>query len=80
MTSIVEEEYNRRIRELSPAERVERSVAMLNWARNFIARQITTEEGPMSQERLRWRVALRQYGADPAIRKIIERKLNDVSD
>ena len=80
MSSLVEREYDRRVRALTPSQRVERSASLLAWARNLIARQITVAEGPMSEDRLRLKVALRQYGAEPAVRAIIERKLQDVPD
>lgn len=65
---------------LSPKERVARSVALFNWAREMIARQILAERGPMSPERLKWEVALRQYGSEPSVRAMIERMLADVPD
>lgn len=76
----VQQEYERRIDALSPCERVQRSVEMFNWAREFIARQIVAERGPMSVERLKWEVALRQYGSDSQTRALVERMLSRVSD
>lgn len=55
------------------SERVERAEALLSWARGFVARQILAEHGPLPDDRLKWEVALRQYGADPATRALIER-------
>ncbi len=52
---------------------------MFQWARELIGRQIIAAKGPMSAERLKWEIALRQYGSDPTARATIERKLNDVS-
>ena len=78
MTTI-EEEYLARMDSLSIKERVARSAAMFQWSREIIARQIVAESGPMSAERLKWEVALRQYGADAGSRELIERKLKDVS-
>jgi len=78
MTSIIENEYRSRMDALSPAERVARSAAMFQWAREMLARQVTAELGEMSAERLKWEVALRQYGAEPAVRAMIEEKLQDV--
>ena len=46
----------------------------------MLRRQILNAKGPLSEDRLKWEVALRQYGADPAMRKLIEQKLNDVPD
>ncbi len=79
MASIIEQHYQDRMDSLSAKQRVERSAAMFQWARELIARQIQSELGPMSAERLKWEVALRQYGADPVSKAMIERKLADVS-
>jgi len=57
---------------------VARAAAMFQWARETIARQITAEVGPISSERLKWLVAMRQYGSDPVTRKMIERELERV--
>ena len=38
------------------------------------------ERGPLSEERLEWEVALRQYGADPVTRSLIEEMRARVSD
>ena len=64
---------------LLPKDRVARSAAMLKWTRDLLARQVIDELGAMSAERLKWEVARRMYGADPAARAIIDRKLADVS-
>jgi hypothetical protein len=63
---------------LSPKERVARSMAMLNWTRDMLARRVVAELGPLSQERLKWEVALRLYSGDAKARATIERKLADV--
>ena len=75
----VDAEYRRRMDSLAGRERVVRSIAMLEWTREMLARRILTELGPISDERLRWEVALRMYGADAGIRRMIERRLADVS-
>ena len=80
MTSTIEQIYQKRMDALTPAQRIERSAAMFQWTREMIARQIQSEREPMSQEQLKWEVALRVYGADPRARAMIERKLADVSD
>jgi hypothetical protein len=69
----IEVEYRERIDAMTISERVQRAEALLSWARGFVARQILAEQGPLSDERLKWEVALRQYGADPATRALIER-------
>lgn len=78
--SEVEREYRRRMNALSPCERMERAAAMFQWAREIIARRLIAERGAMPAERLKWEVALRQYGTDPRTRALIERRLAHVSD
>jgi hypothetical protein len=76
----VEFEYRTRIDAMTIAERVRRAEDLLAWARGFIARQILEERGPLSKERLKWEVALRQYGADPIVRSLIEGIRSRVSE
>jgi len=71
--------YQNAIDQMSPKERMARSVALLKWARELVARQIRSEFGPMSDERLRWEVALRMYGREPQAREMIENELANVS-
>ena len=75
----VEKEYRKRMAELTPAQRVARSVAMFNWTREMIGRQVIAEIGEMSYDRLRWEVALRMYASEPEVCKMIREKLADVS-
>ena len=77
--SKIDREYEARMDALSVKERVARSMTMLKWTRDMIARQIVAESGPMSDGRLKWEVALRLYGSDRITRDLIERKLADVS-
>lgn len=76
MISAIEKEYQARMNALSPAERVARSAAMFQWAREMLAQQVTAKMGAISDEQLRWEVALRQYRAEPAIKAMIEELLN----
>ena len=78
--NLVEQKYHERIDAMTPKERVARAASMFQWTRETIARQIVAEQGPMSEERLKWLVALRQYGAEPAVRTMIERMLDRVPD
>ncbi len=75
----IESQYQDSIDALSPAERVARSAAMFVWTREQIARQIVAEEGELDAETLKWKVALRLYGNEPGVRRLIEQKLSDVS-
>lgn len=52
---------------------------MLLWARGLVARQIMAEKGMMSDDRLKWEVAMRLYGGDATARALIQRKLDRVS-
>jgi hypothetical protein len=79
LMSAVEKEYLRQIDALAGKERVARSMAMLQWTREMLARQIVAEAGAMRDEQLKWEVARRLYGSDPAIREMIERRSADVS-
>lgn len=75
----VEEIYRARMAELAPKDRVARMVAMAQWAREQISRQLQAAHPSDSATRLRWRLALELYGKDPELRTIIERKLDHVS-
>ena len=77
--SAIEIEDQTRLDAMSPAERVARSAAMFAWTREQLARQISAELGPMPDEILKWQVALRLYGNEPDMRKMIEQRLSDVS-
>ena len=70
--NIVKVEYRKRIDAMTISQRIQRAAEMLVWARRFVARQILAEQGSISEERLKWEVALRQYGADPVARTLIE--------
>ena len=73
--SSVEALYRERIDQMTIAERVQRAADLFAWSRGFVARQVVAENGPLSGERLKWEVALRHYGADPAVRSMIQRML-----
>jgi hypothetical protein len=76
----IEREYMKRVDALTPKERMARAASMYQWAREIIARQITSNEGPVSSERLKWLIAMRQYGSDSTMRKLIRKALDNVSD
>ena len=78
--SSIESEYQSRMDALTGKERIARSMAMLKWTREMLARQILAEEGPMSDERLRWKVALRLYAGDAEVCRWIESRLAHVPD
>lgn len=78
--SDVELEYQRRVDSMSPAEKLARAAAMLAWAKSQIAFQIKASNPQISDERLKWCVAKRLYGAEPEVLKLIEQQLENVPD
>lgn len=76
----VEAIYQTRMAAMAPKERIARTAAMFQWTREMIARRILTEGGPMSAERLKWRVALRLYGNEPEVAAMIRGMLENVPD
>jgi hypothetical protein len=70
--STIDDAYAAAIARLTPAEKIARSMAMLDWSRRWMGRQIVAESGPLPDRRLRWEVALRLYGSEPATCRLIE--------
>jgi hypothetical protein len=79
MSLDIEQIYQSRMDALSSVERVQRSMAMLKWARENLARQIVAEKGEMPVERLKLEVARRMYAAEPQVVALIDRQLANVS-
>lgn len=77
--SEIELEYQRRWQAMSPAERVARSAAMLAWTRQQMAIRIRTTQPGLSDEEVRWRVALQLYERDPDVVRLIREQLANVS-
>jgi hypothetical protein len=77
--SPIEQEYQSRMGALSGKERIARALSLLAWSRQMTARQILADRGEMSERRLKWEVALRLYGSDPTVRRMIESEMADVS-
>ncbi len=71
----VELEYKRRMKAMSPAEKISRSAAMLAWTREQMARRIREAEPGLSDEQVKWKVALRLYEREPEVVKLIEEHL-----
>ena len=67
----IELEYRRRINAMSVADWIRRAEALFNWSRDYIARSILAARGPMSDDDLKWEVALRLYGTHPATKELI---------
>ncbi len=68
----VELEYRARINAMSVADRIRRTEVLFNWSRDYLVRSIVADRGQMSDDDIKWEVALRQYGADPVTRKLID--------
>lgn len=56
-----------------------RSAARFQWTREQIARQIVAEQDELDDETLKLLVALRLYGSEPEVRRLIEEELANVS-
>ncbi len=68
----VELEYRARIDAMSVADRIRRTEVLFNWSRDYLVRSIVAARGQMSDEDVKWELALRKYGADPVTRKLID--------
>ena len=75
----IEFEYRARIDAMSVVERIRRAEALFNWSRDYLARSIVAARGPLSDDDLKWEVALRQYGAHPATKELIGELRNRAS-
>lgn len=75
----VELEYEKRWKAMSPAEKVSRSSAMFAWTRQQMARRIIDANPGLSDEEVKWRVALKLYEAEPDVVKLIQERLASVS-
>ena len=75
----IEFEYRARINAMSVVERIRRAEAFFIWSRDYLARSIVAARGPMSDEDLKWEVALRQYGTHPATKELIGELRNRAS-
>jgi len=76
----VEELYQAAIDRMTPAEKMARCQEMFNWSREFIGRQVQSEHPTASIERIKLLVALRMYGSEPSMKKLLEGLLADVPD
>ncbi len=74
----VELEYERRWKAMSPAEKISRSAAMFAWTRQQISRRIRSDSPSLSDEELKWHVALKLYEREPEVVKLIWEQLSNV--
>ena len=72
-------EYQRRVDAMSIREKVERSAAMLAWTRQQMASRIRLQSPELTDEQLKWHVALKLYESEPAVASMIQGRLNNVS-
>ncbi len=77
--SEIEMEYERRWQAMSPVEKVARSAAMLAWTRQQMAIRIRNTQPGLSDEEVRWHVALQLYERDPDVVRLIQEQLANVS-
>ncbi len=77
--SEIELEYERRWKAMSPAEKVARSAAMFAWTRQQMAIRIRNTQPSLSDEEVRWHVALQLYERDPEVVRLIQEQLANVS-
>ncbi|MFM8251695.1 MAG: hypothetical protein ACKOBW_08890 [Planctomycetota bacterium] len=77
--SAIEMEYERRWQAMPPAEKVAQSAAMLAWTRQQMAIRIRNTRPSLSDEEVKWHVALQLYERDPEVVKLIQEQLAHVS-
>lgn len=76
--SEIELEYERRWQAMSPAEKVARSAAMFAWTRQQMAMRIRNTQPSLSDEEVKWHVALQLYEREPDVVKLIQEQLASV--
>jgi hypothetical protein len=68
----VETRYRAQIEAMTAVERVRRAEELFQWSRDYLARSIAVANPGMSDDDLKWEVARRQYGTDPATSALID--------
>ena len=68
----VEFEYRRRIDAMSARDRLCRAEALFNWSRDYTARSVLADRGPLTDHQLRLEIALRIYGVNLADKALTE--------
>ena len=78
--SLVEDAYHQALDAMPPLQKMARVEAFLSWTRNLMARQARTALGStVSEDRVRWEVALRMYDSNPVIARLIQEQIARVS-
>jgi endonuclease III len=80
VVSVVQQKYDKLIDAMPVHVKVARAAQMFQWSRDWAMRQVLAEKGPMPEQRLRLEVALRMYGHEEPMRRLIEKALSHVSD
>lgn len=75
----VELEYERRWQAMSSAEKMARCAAMFAWTRQQMALRIRQEKPELSDEEIKWEIALKLYENEPEVVKLIKEHLPHVS-
>jgi len=79
--SIVDDAYNRAIDEMPAMQKMALVEWFLYWVRELIARKVRAELGEdVSEERIRWEVALQMYQSDPRMEQLIREQIARVSE
>jgi hypothetical protein len=77
--TLVDELQRQAFDAMTPAERFQYSTQMFEWAWGVVERQVRAELGELPPEAIKYHVALRFYGCEPEVRKLIEEQLARVS-
>lgn len=77
--SEIDLEYERRWKAMSAAEKISRSAAMFAWTRQQMARRIHSDQPSLSEDEVKWHVALKLYEREPEVVKLIQEQLSRVS-
>lgn len=77
--SEIELDYQARVKAMTPAEKLSRCAAMLAWTRQQMAIRIRNAQPDLSDEELKWHVALQLYEREPETVKLIREQLSHVS-
>lgn len=75
----VDIEYERSWKAMSSVEKMARSAAMFAWTRQQIALRIRQEKPNLTDEELKWEVALKLYENEPEVVKLIKEHLGHAS-
>ena len=76
----IEQHYQAAIDAMSPKQRVAKAVELFHWSREFIGRQVRAENPDASEKRLKLLVALRMYGGEASMKRLLEGELANVPD